>query len=554
MKPSARVVLFGLALATSLAVAWSVLRGHASPWLAAVWFVSLFPFALSTLEPRTEDRLRRSDILLMLLAAALPVLVRVANMDGNRMHSDEFLTGYFSATHDFAHTNFFGFLPEYWEWQGQFPKVYFFLQRLFFAIFGTSTLSLRMSVQVYVAVVGVMLFLIAREMFGRPAGVIAVVLYSFLSISVYLETLGFFFIGATAAFTVFFYFALRAYRTGGMFPAAMSGIACGFCYLMYYSSYFAFPLLVVFAAMSWLRTRKIAALQNFCIALAGMLLVLAPFLAFIVREGDYALRRAKDMSLLTGLHSSHREAIAKGANPIPILRDNLLLDLRAFFRDGVAGGGGFDFGRLALFDRLSLLLFLAGLLAGLVLVFRKPEILLVFFVLGGSLAAVVITVPPPTCHRFAIAFPFFALLMAFPLSLVLRLPDLPASVPSALVAGLLLLFAGINERRFVEATLIDPPSGELRLSELINQRYDGRPLYVAAYDAFGFPKVFYFRDRWKNRRVETGFHASLLKKFNPNEKYVYVVTLADDFRKQFEKADPRGRFFRFSADYSLFAN
>jgi 4-amino-4-deoxy-L-arabinose transferase-like glycosyltransferase len=554
MKPSVRVVLFGLALATSLAVAWSVLRGHASPWLAAVWFVSLFPFALSTLEPRTEDRLRRSDVLLMLLAAVLPVLVRVANMDGNRMHSDEFITGYFSATHDFAHTNFFGFLPEYWEWQGQFPKVYFFLQRLFFAIFGTSTLSLRLSVQVYAAVVGVMLFLIAREMFGRPAGIIAVVLYSFLSISVYLETLGFFFIGATAAFTVFFYFALRQYRTGGMFPAAMSGIACGFCYLMYYSSYFAFPLLVVFAAMSWLRTRKIAALQNFCIALAGMLLVVAPFLAFIVREGDYALRRAKDMSLLTGLHSPHREAIAKGANPIPILRDNLLLDLRAFFRDGVAGGGGFDFGRLALFDRLSLLLFLAGLLAGLVLVFRKPEILLVFFVLGASLAAVVITVPPPTCHRFAIAFPFFALLMALPLSLLLRMPELPVSVRSALVAGLLLLFAGINERRFAEATLIDPPSDELRLSELINQRYDGRSLYVAAYDAFGFQKIFYFRDRWKNRRVETGFHANLLKKFNPNEKYVYVVTLADDFRKQFEKADPRGRFSRFSVGYSLFAN
>lgn len=554
MKPSARVILFGLALATSLGVAWWVLRGHSSPWLAAVWFLSLFPFALSTRGPRQQDHLRRSDLLLMLLAAVLPVLVRVANFDGARMHSDEFITGYFSATHDFAHTNFFGFLPEYWEWQGQFPKVYFFVQRVFFTLFGTSTLSLRMSVQVYVAVIGVMLFLIAREMFGRTAGVVAVVLYSFLSISVYLETLGFFFVGATAAFTVFFYFALRAYRTEGLFPAAMSGIACGFCYLMYYSSYFAFPLLVTFAAMSWLRTRKAAALQNFCIALAGMLLVLAPFLAFIVRSGDYALRRAKDMSLLSGLHSPHREAIAKGANPIPILRDNLLLDLRAFFQDGVAGGGGFEFGRLALFDRFSIALFVAGLVAALILLFRKSEILLVFFVLGASLAAVVLTVPPPTCHRFAIAFPFFALVMALPLSLLLRTPSLPAAVRTALFFGLLLIFVGVNQRHLSEALIRDPESDELRLSELINQRYDGRSLYVAAYDAFGFQKIFYFRDRWKNRRVETGFHANLLKKFNPNEKYVYIVTLADDFRKQFEQADPRGRFSRFSIGYSLFAN
>ena len=47
---------------------------------------------------------------------------------------------------------------------------------------------------------------------------------------------------------------------------------------------------------------------------------------------------------------------------------------------------------------------------------------------------------------------------------------------------------------------------------------------------------------------------NLLRNFNPKEKYVYVMTLGDVNRKLFEKADPKGRYFRFSVGYSIFAN
>ena len=553
-KPAVRVVVASVALAASLAVAWQAYRGHGSLPLVAVWFASVVAFALAAAQRRREGRLQGIDLLLFLLAAVLPVLVRAVNIDPNRMHADEFLTGYFSATHDFAHTNFFGSMPEYWEWQGQFPKMYFFLQRAFFTVFGVSTASLRMSVQVHVAVVGAMLFLIGREMFGRAAGIIAVVLYSFLAMSVYLETLGLFLIGATSVFTIFFYFLVRHHRAGGAFPAAMAGIACGFCYLMYYSSYFAGGILLASFAVRWLRTRRLAAVRDFGLALAGMLVVLAPFLAFVAKNGDYALRRAKDMSLLSGLSSPHREAIARGANPVPILWNNLILDLKAFYKNGVAGAGGFEFGHFALFDRFSLVLLVAGLAACLVLVWKRSEILLVFLVLGGSLASVVLAVPPPTGHRFVIAFPFFALVMALPLSLLLKVPRLPAGAAAALVAGLLLVYASINERRYVDAIAGEDTSDELRLSELLNTRFGGRTVYVAAFDAYGYQKVFFFRDRWKNRHVETRFHDYLLKNFKRDEKYVYVVTLIEDFRKDFRRADPTGKFFPFSVGYTLFAN
>ncbi len=558
MRPAIRAALFAAALAAGLGVAFLVLRGHDSPWLAVPWILSLFAFAAAANDrPRRGARGPRpsAGALLLLFAAALPVLVRVANMDPARMHADEFITGYFSATHDFAHSSFFGSMPEKWEWQGQFPKIYFFVQRAFFTLFGASTLTLRLSVQIYVAIVSVMLFLIVREILGRDAAVVAVVLYSFLAVSLYLETLGLFFIGGTAVLTTFLYFALREYRTEGLFYAAASGIACGFCYLMYYSSYIAFPLLLVFFAIHWLRSRSLRVVQNLAIALAGMLLVLAPFLAFGLRSGNSVFGRVSQVSLLTGEWSPYREAIAKGkASPVSVVLDNLALSLKSFFRDDVAGSGGFDFGRLAFFDRFSLALLLTGLLAVLVLVFRKSELLLVLLGLGAALATVALAIPPPTVHRFSITFPFLIILMTIPFALLLRFPKVPHSVRYALAGGLLLLFACANERRFAEAVFRDPAPQELRLSELINQRFNGRNLYVAAFDAFDFQRIFYFRDKWPGRRVETTFHEHLLKRFNRKEKYVYVMILADAFRERFLKADPNGRFYHFSISYSLFAN
>jgi 4-amino-4-deoxy-L-arabinose transferase-like glycosyltransferase len=540
-----------------MGVVFLVFSGWTSPWLAVLWFLSLFPVALTEREgPRGGRSLRPSTIALLVLAAALPVLVRIANMDPDRMHSDEFITAYSSATHDFAHTSFFGSIPESWEWQGRFPKPFFFLQRVFFTLFGASTLMLRLSVQIYVAIVSVMLFLIVREMLDQTSALIAVGLYSFLAVSVYLETLGFMFISSTAIFTVFFYFALREYRTGDTFSAALAGMACGFCYLTYYSSYLALPVLLAFSLVRWRRSRSPIVRRNLAVALTGMLVVLAPFLAFFFRSGNYVSPRARQVSLMTGEWSPYRQAIEKGtARPLAVVRDNMKLSLKSFAENGIGGHGGYDFGRLAFFDRSSLALFLAGFAAGFLLLPRKSEILFVLLVVGASfLTGMVLTIPPPAYHRFSIAFPFLVILMTLPFYLLLRLSRLPGTIRHALAAGLLLLFACLNQRQFVEAVFRDRPSDELRLSELLNQRFDGRNLYVAAFRSFAFQKIFAFRDRWKNRRVESAYHDTLLKKFNRGEKYVYVMIFPDDFRKRFEKADPGGRFFRFSASYGVFAN
>jgi Dolichyl-phosphate-mannose-protein mannosyltransferase len=555
MKRGARLVCAVLAIGGSLLIAWLVFRGHGSHALTVAWLLSLLALALATRFPGPGGRPRLRSAALLLLVAALPVLVRAANMDRDRLHLDEYLTGYFSATHDFAHTSFFGYMPERWEWQGQFPKPFFFLQRLFFDLFGKGPFPLHLSVQLYVAIVSVMLFRIVREMLDSKSALVAVLLYSFFAPGVYLETLGFMFVSSTAIFTVFFYFALREFRTGEMFHAAMAGIACGFCYLTYYSSYLALPMLIAFFALHWLRERSVRVVENFAIALGGVFVVIAPFAASFFRAGDYVSRRSDEISLLHGAWSPYRDVLAKGeVGPLAVLRDNLVLSFKSFFRDGIGGHGGYDFGHLAFFDRFSLVLFGAGALAGLVLALRRSEILLVFLLIGAAfMSGMVMTIPPPAYHRFSIAIPFVVILMTLPFSLLLRFPKLPESVRYALAVGFLLVFVGVNQRRFTEAVFRDQSADDLRLAELLQHRYGGRNLYVAAFPAFGFEKVLYFRGGWKGR-VETRFHDDLLKNFNRREKYVYVMIFGGDFQKRFEEADPSGRYSRFSTSYSLFAN
>jgi hypothetical protein len=314
-------------------------------------------------------------------------------------------------------------------------------------------------------------------------------------------------------------------------------------------------MLVAFFAVQWLRVRSIRVVQNFAISLGGLFVVLAPFGAALARAGDYASRRVSDTSILWGHLSPYREALAKGeVGPLEVLRRNLVLSLGFFGRDDVGGAGGFEFGHFAMLDRFSLTLFGIGVLIALVRLRRTTDLLFVLLTLAACVGMVTLTMPPPTVHRYGLTFPFLAIVMTLPFWLLLRLTRLPGSVRHAVAAGLVLLFVAVNMRRFSEAVFPEQSSDELRLAELLNQKYGGRPLYVAAFPAFGFQKVFYFFDRWKGRRVETDFHAHLLERVDPRERYVYVITLAGDFRKQFEAADPNGRFTRFSVGYSLFAN
>ena len=489
-------------------------------------------------------------------------------MDPARGHQDEFITGYFSAHEGFPHSSFFGLVPEdVWQWVSQFPRPFFFLQKAFFALFGASVTTLRLSVQGYVAVVSVMLFLIAEEILDRRSALVAVLLASFFAPSVYLETLGLSFVGATAIFAVFFYFALRLYRTGETWDAALSGIACGFCYLAYYSSYLAFPVLVAFLAVAFWRGERKRVFRNFVVATSGVLIVLAPFVAWTLAAGGFTARRVSQLSLLTGTWSPYRQAIAAGASPLPVIRDSFILSCEALVRDGPGGGGGYDFGHLALLDRVSLALLAAGALVGLALLKRKTGLFFVFFVIGAAfLFGVVLMIPPPGFHRFGIAFPFLVLLMTIPFWLLWRASRLPEAARFAFAALLVLLFIRQNERHLAQAIGRDTPPMEIAFSRLLRQQFGDRKLAIAGWPIHHIRKVLYFQGVPRNWDLRPVPQRWLVKDLDPKKPYAYVLTLrsevptdlrerfAEKYRENFERADPKGRYRRISPYYGVFAN
>jgi len=107
-----------------------------------------------------------------------------------------------------------------------------------------------------------------------------------------------------------------------------------------------------------------------------------------------------------------------------------------------------------------------------------------------------------------------------------------------------------------EAAIRDVPFREMDLARFVNQRYPGRPLYVAAFPNHGYARIYYFSGPQARRRpkIDTRYHSSLLLDLNRGEKYVYVMIFPELFEKPFREADPRGKFFRFSNGYATFAN
>lgn len=499
----------------------------------------------------------RGEWVALAAVVILAVGVRIANFDRTRIHTDEFITSFFSATHDFTHGSVFATMPNDDQWDARFPTPYFFFQRIFFHLFGPSLLTIRLSVQIYVAIATAFLFLITRELLDTRAAVAAGVLSSFFAISVYLETHGFMFISSTAALTFFFWSALREMRTEAIADAGRTGIATGLCYLTYYSSYLAFPILLAFVALRTVRRRSWVPIQNFAIAAGGALIVLAPFLTAAIRWGGGMGRRSSEISLLHGEWSSQREAIAQGASPVRVVAQNFWLALRAMAIDDLGGQGGYDFGRRAMFETFGLLLAAAGIVCILVLVRKKPELLLVLVAAGGAfVGGTVLTIPPPAYHRMSVAFPFLAIVMAVPFSVIGRVERLPRVISDAVAAGLLLLFACRNEDHLSQAALRDIPRPELEIARLINQRFPKRPFYVAAFPGYGFDRIFYFAGPGSHDRprVETEYHANMLPHLNPGEKYVYMMIFTDDFKDQFHEKDPNGKLYPLRNGISLFAN
>ncbi len=555
-----KIIIYLLSIIITLCISFAVSTGKYSPVLIYWWILSIVILPLGVLTGKKNALKLPSGFvnkkyLLIFLIILLPSIVRIVNFNLNRIHGDDMLTAYFSATENFSKIIFFSGIPsDKTQWQSQFPAPFFALQKFFFLIFGENLLTVKLSVIPYILIVSAALFYIAGKSIPKKIALIAVILYGFLAISLYFDTLGLIFISGTAIYCLFIAALIYGIGKRNDFSSVLTGISCGFCYLFYMTSFIALPVMAIVYFFQFLKYKKSTVIKNFAWALIGFLVVLGPFLTYAFRFDNYFTSRTNQVSLLTGSWSGARERIQKGESPLIPLKENALNTLKSFYQNDIGGAGGFDFAHQAIFDKFTLILFILGLLIGSTMLFNNLIIFVLFLTIFLSLATVILAVPPPGYHRLTLAFPFISVICALPFATLFKLTKNFKILGYGLIIIFLLIYCFNNEKYFLKSVEKESYNESVMISDYINKNFPGRHIYVAAYPGFGFDKVYYFSQGKNAKSITTGYHDGFITTFNPNEKYVYAIIFPEDFNDKFQQLDPNGKIINISKGYSLFAN
>jgi hypothetical protein len=396
----------------------------------------------------------------------------------NRIHMDDLITAFFSANTDFTKINFFSGIPqERAQWVSQFPTLFFVLQRIFLIFAGNSIFSTKLSVIPYILFLSYFLFLIVKYIFNTKTALISLVLYSFLPISIYLETLGLHFISSTAIFICFFYLSMINLKKNELILSVLSGIACSFCYLFYITSFIAFPFMILFNIFQIIRNNKIQAIKNFIFSLITFLIVLSPYLTYAGKYNNYFFSRIDQVSYFTGSWSDIPTRLKKGENILPKFKENILINMKSFYLDGIGGHGGYNYNHLALFNRSSIILVVIGLIIGIIFIFKKVEILFVILTLTASFSTLIISIPPPAYHRLALSFPFIVIIMSIPLYLLLQIHYVHKYIRYFIIICLLFMYIYNNQIYFMRSIINEKDNSAIKLAAYINDNYPDRNIY-----------------------------------------------------------------------------
>ncbi len=494
-------------------------------------------------------------LLLYILLFSLPLVIRILFYDITRFHGDDLLSSYFSATTDWKNTNMFAGIPtDKGQWVCQFPAIYFYLQYLFFRIFGASLLTVKLSVLPYIFIIGASLYGIAATLFDKKTGVISVILYSFFAPALYLETLGLHFASSTAAFTTAVFLMILTVRHRNYGFAVATGIVVGLCYLTYTSSYIAGPLIICTLLISALNKRSVQLFASACITLIISLMIIAPYGVYTIRNGNYFPGRAKQVSLVNGEWSPVKNLKGTIFSYVPAITSNAVLSFRSVYTDGLSGHGGYNFGKRALLDPLSLILFIAGCLI-IWKQIRHSKLLLIIplTVCTAFFFGVILTIPPPAFHRFSVVFPMLVLIMALPIS-VCFVSKLLKPVGMIIAVFIIIVYSIINIQIFKESAAPETNNEAFRLAGYIAGHYDNNiPIYVASFPGYVLEKEFYFMPVFDTHQIKTDYHQNFLNSFPP-EPYLFVYIFPEVFEQKFIAKNPNGKTVQFSKTYGLFSD
>ena len=450
-------------------------------------------------------------------------------------HQDEFITAFTSFTlPPIAKLDWFAAYPPVWV--SQFPVLFHVLQKPFFLPIGPSVAAVRISVWPYVIGIIVYLYILAYRVFLFRRPLVPVILYIALAPHVYLTSMGLHFISSTffyiAAITHFLLF-LRYHEFS---QARLAGVLTGLAYLTYTSSYVTFPV-VILLTLIWMWQKRNIVLGGFLRAGILTILVLMPFLVYAATVNNVFMQRVGQVNVLWGTWSDVPKKVAGGTPVTSVLVKQTVDAVRSLFVPEVGGLGGYNFGRLALLDPLTGMLFAIGV--GVVLLHiatsrsRMDASLLVILLLP-FVSGFVLTTHPPPFHRLSLLYPWFALIVAIPLDALAAIIRNSNGVKVLTVVATLALVM-TNLRHGWDMTISDRvhyPQNSRVIGEYITHRVPtGTEILIAAFPAFHLGQELTFRTEGKysivsdeSKKVLNRYNGQLLILLRPEDEVIADIT------------------------------
>ena len=380
--------------------------------------------------------------------------------------------------------------------------------------------------------------------------------YAFLAPSVYAESFGIPNTMSTAFLMVFFLCALYNYRRPALGSAVAVGVTCALCYLAYSSSYSAAPVLLVFAALSSLHAPARLVAKTLAISLATALIVLLPFVVGAAKSSDYFLHRITQTVPIVARALGQKVAPEDITRSRSQLAANWAANLKYFWRDGVGGTAGFNFGHRALLDPVSLGFLCVGAVLSVGMARRRRELLLLLFFVAINIFSLGLANPPPHITRLANLFPLIAMLIALPIAGVVRLRNASLALRAVLAVGLLGTVIGCNLHHLDVAKSSDISQGredydDIKVALYLKEHCAGKEIRVAAFG--GFHLEYTLRFFLPGSTIVTDYHDQFLQAFDRGGDRAYVILFPEEFNGRFRRADPDGELItNVSQKYSIF--
>jgi hypothetical protein len=551
-----RRILLTAAVILNFTIWFLITRQTYHPWYVIGWIDSVFLIIFTYVPDDFRIKIPRFNLInsaVIIFIIALPLVVRVINYSPQRFHGDDLVSAYFSVHYHPLTTNFFSGLPGNGQWVCNFPVIYFLIQKIFLKFTGDTILAVKLSVLPYVAITSIFLFLITKMTTNRITGIISVILYSFLAFSLYLETLGLHFIASTAVFLIFLYLLLKTLKTDKPLGAILTGIFCGLCYMFYSSSYIAFPVFFTVYLIRFIIKPSLITIKIALIITTGFLIFISPFAGYALTTENYFTQRTDEVLLLTGNWSPVKNKAKSLNGSIQVVKDNLQVSYKSLITDGIGGHGGYTFNRQAMFDPVARILIVAGLIAALILLTRRVEIIIIIGIIVLTFATgMVLTIPPPAYHRLSLIIPLLSMIMALPFYYLRKF--VPFKIFLIITSAMLIIYSITNEmyfKRSIKDEIINP---DIPLANYINLKLPNRHWHVVAYSSCGLEKVYYFFGGKTELSIDSNYVQSYEKYFPLSEKYVLIVPDNPDLAKRVQVGNPGSQLFKFSDIYTLVFN